>query len=121
MKIAIYSHSIAPSIDGVCRRFTGIIAELLLQGHEVLLFTLESQPQDLPISDKLQYCCIPHMFFPAYPQKKIAKPNLLAFYKIYSRLVAFKPDVIHITADGISQYYVIAGMNIHLNYLILDW
>lgn len=49
MRIAIYSHSIAPSIDGVCRRFTAILRELVHQGHDILLFTLEHDPQDLPI------------------------------------------------------------------------
>jgi hypothetical protein len=46
--IAVYSHSIAPSIDGVCRRFTGILWELHRSGHDLILFTLEDQPLDLP-------------------------------------------------------------------------
>ena len=48
MRLAVYSHSIAPSIDGVCRRFTALLRELVRQGHQVLLFTLEDRPEDLP-------------------------------------------------------------------------
>jgi len=47
MKILLYSHSIAPSIDGVCRRMTGMMNELRRQGHEVILVTLEDEPQNI--------------------------------------------------------------------------
>jgi hypothetical protein len=37
MKVAVYSHSIPPAVDGVSRRFTSIIHELHKAGHEVSL------------------------------------------------------------------------------------
>ncbi|RYG61519.1 hypothetical protein EON64_18520 [archaeon] len=92
MKIAIYSHSIAPSIDGVCRRFTGILNELESSGeHQTLLFTLESQPEDVPKNTRV--VTLDHMFFPAYPEKKVARPSWRSLMAIFQELRDFQPDV----------------------------
>ena len=92
MKVAIYSHSIAPSIDGVCRRFTGLLQELSEQGHDLQLFTLESSPEDLPIK-LTNWVTLEHMVLPSYPEKKIAMPTASSILKMWSALAAFKPDV----------------------------
>lgn len=92
MRVAVYSHSIAPSIDGVCRRFTGLLQELSDQGHDLLLFTLESSPEDLPIK-LTDWVTLEHMGIPSYPEKKIAMPTASSLLKIWSALARFKPDV----------------------------
>jgi hypothetical protein len=92
MKAAIYCHSIAPSIDGVCRRFTGLLKELSEQGHDLMLFTLEDAPEDLP--PKLtNWVTLEHMCVPSYPDKKVAKPTVASMMKIYRALRDYKPDV----------------------------
>jgi hypothetical protein len=92
MKAAIYCHSIAPSIDGVCRRFTGLLKELSEQGHDLMLFTLEDAPEDLP--PKLtNWVTLEHMCVPSYPDKKVAKPTVASMMKIYRALKDYKPDV----------------------------
>jgi UDP:flavonoid glycosyltransferase YjiC (YdhE family) len=91
MRIAIYSHSIAPSIDGVCRRFTGLLKELSRQGHELLLFTLEDAPQD--IATVSQFVTLDHMIIPSYPEKKVARPNLRNLVRMWTAIRNFKPDV----------------------------
>lgn len=91
MRIAIYSHSIAPSIDGVCRRFTGIIHEMSRAQHQTLLFTLEDAPQDIP-SDT-QIVTLDHMVFPNYPEKKVAKPSWRSLQAIFAALRSFQPEV----------------------------
>ena len=91
MKIAIYSHSIAPSIDGVCRRFTAILHELEKQNYETLLFTMEESPEDLPASTK--FVTIDHFIFPTYPNKKVAYPSISSFYTILSTIRRERPDV----------------------------
>lgn len=108
MKIALYSHSIAPSIDGVCRRFTGIIHELARQGHDLLLFTLEEHPEDLPAN--IRIVRLDYMFFLEYPKKKVAKPNLRTILRIFSAINEYRPDVIHVTADGLSQFFTLPGL-----------
>lgn len=111
MRVSIYCHSIAPSIDGVCRRFTGILEELCRQGHEVQLFTLEEAPEELPAAIKKEnIVTLPYFFMPAYPDKKVAKPTFVAVYTICSKLRAFRPEVIHVTADGIAQMFALAGL-----------
>lgn len=110
MKIAIYSHSIAPSIDGVCRRFTALLHELDRQGHEILLFTMEQEPLDLPLN--VQYVFLDFMVFPSYPDKKVARPTYRAFQTIYIELDKFKPQVIHVVADGFSQFFAWAGFSL---------
>jgi hypothetical protein len=91
MKIAIYSHSIAPSIDGVCRRFTGILHELERKGHDTLLFTMEEDPQDLPQSTKTVF--LDYMILPSYPDKKVARPTCRSMISIMKALLVLKPEV----------------------------
>jgi hypothetical protein len=91
MRVAVYSHSVAPSIDGVCRRFTALLKELSRQGHEVVLFTLEDNPQD--ISSVSKFVTLDHMTIPSYPGKKVARPTLRSFSRIFNTLKAFKPEV----------------------------
>jgi glycosyltransferase involved in cell wall biosynthesis len=113
MKIAIYCHSIAPSIDGVCRRFTNILHELILENHEILLYTLEETPENLP-SHSIQTIWLDYFLMPAYPNKKVAKPEILTLYHIYTSLHTFQPDVIHITGDGISQLFAVMGLMLNI-------
>ena len=35
MKIALYSHSIPPAVDGVSKRMASLLQELTRDGHEV--------------------------------------------------------------------------------------
>lgn len=91
MRVAIYSHSIAPSIDGVCRRFTGLLHEMDKQGHETLLFTLEDFPLNLPSSTRV--VTVDHMFFPSYPDKKVARVTWRTIATVYRALLKFNPDV----------------------------
>ena len=90
-RIAIYSHSIAPSIDGVCRRFTGILHEMERQGLATLLFTMEDAPQDLPNST--EFVTLDHIIFPTYPNKKVAWPTIKSFMAIVLKLRTWRPDV----------------------------
>ena len=113
MKIAIYCHSIAPSIDGVCRRFTGMLFELVAQNHEIILFTLEENALELPIELK-SVITLPHMCFPAYPEKKVSRPNIQTLWTIWTNLSSFRPDVVHVTCDGISQMFALAGLVLNI-------
>lgn len=90
-KIAIYSHSIAPSIDGVCRRFTGILHELERKGYDTLVFTLEDKPQDLPATTTA--ITLDHMIIPSYPNKKVARPTFRSLLLIWQSLNAYRPEV----------------------------
>ena len=112
MKIAIYTHSVAPSIDGVCRRFTGILYELVKQGHEILLFTLEDDPQDIPAT--LKYVTLDHTTYNIYPDKKVAFSTFSNLSKIFTNLSQFQPDIVHITSDSFSVLFAIACLYLYL-------
>ena len=43
MKVAVYSHSIPPSVDGVARRMTSLLYELAKDGHEVGTFAFKNE------------------------------------------------------------------------------
>lgn len=103
-RIAVYSHSIAPSIDGVCRRYTAILHELVRQGYEILLFTIESEPKDIP--ESISYIVLDYMIMPAYPGKRVIRPTWAVFGKIYSALKEYQPDCIHMTNDGGSNMFI---------------
>ena len=81
MRIAVYCHSIAPSIDGVCRRFSGILAEFVRMKHEVVLFTLEEEPEDLP-DGLIDVISLDWMVAPAYPGEKIALTHLKSLMRL---------------------------------------
>lgn len=112
MRVAVYCHSIAPSIDGVCRRFTSILTELVNEGHEVLLYTLEEDPQDLPPG--IQTIWLDYLLMPAYPNKRVAKPELQTLYLIYQSLLSFQPNYIHVTGDGITQLFACIGLLLNI-------
>lgn len=112
MKIAIYCHSISPSIDGVCRRFTSILKELINENNQILLFTLEDEPEDL--SSNIHIISLNYLLMPAYPNKKVAKPEFLTFINVYNAIKIFQPDYIHITADGISQIFCLVGLLLNI-------
>lgn len=75
--------------------------------HELILFTLESDPQDLPPIKHL--ITIDHMIIPSYPKKKVARPNAQTFWTIYNTCRVLGPEVIHCTADGISNMFAMTG------------
>jgi glycosyltransferase involved in cell wall biosynthesis len=107
MKIAIYSHSIAPSIDGVCRRFSGILHELDRLGHKVVLFTLEDAPEDLPPS--VEWVTLEYMCIPVYPKKKVGAPTVKNVWRVFNALSKHQPAVLHATADGLSHIFSMCG------------
>ena len=96
---------------------SSIIKEFLKEKHEILLFTLEDEPEDLPFSSssfsdsssKLTFISLNYLLMPAYPNKKVAKPEFLTLYKVFLAIKRFQPDFIHITSDGISQIFSLVG------------
>ena len=113
MRIAIYCHSIAPSVDGVCRRFTALLRELDRQGHEIMLFTLEENPEDLP-ERITEIIFLRHFVMPVYPDKKVALPCVDSVLRIYSALGRFQPDIVHVTSDAVAQTFALIGLILNI-------
>jgi hypothetical protein len=96
------------TIPLVCNCCPGILTELVRQGHEVILFTLEDEPEDLPELEAVY--TLPHFLMPAYPDKKVAKIDFPTLRIIFAGMRKHRPDVIHCTADGIAQAFAMAGI-----------
>ncbi|CAM9861226.1 unnamed protein product, partial [Ectocarpus sp. 12 AP-2014] len=79
MKIALYSHSIPPAVDGVSRRMASLLQQLVKQGHEMLVFTLEKHPQLEPAADPgskpIRFVTLDSSFLAVYPTKRLAMPT----------------------------------------------
>jgi phosphatidylinositol alpha 1,6-mannosyltransferase len=75
----------------------------------VLLFTLEDEPEDLPVG-LAGVVTLMHMFVPAYPDKKIGRPHVSNLLRIMSAVGAFRPDVIHVTNDALSNTFALVGL-----------
>jgi glycosyltransferase involved in cell wall biosynthesis len=107
LKIAVYSHSLPPEVDGVSRRFSMLIEEFKRRGHEVFVFTLE---KDLELKGVEPVTLLDFATgLAAYPTKKIGKPGWSELCKITDVLKAEKPDVLHVTNDALSSQFVLAA------------
>eukprot|EP00752_Nemacystus_decipiens_P016117 g14412.t1 len=121
MKIAVYSHSIPPSVDGVSRRMASLLRELTKLGHEILLFTLEKHPQLEAAASAasaaptctpcvpIRYVTLDSSFLKVYPSKRVAMPTFSNMMRIAATIRREKPDVFHCTVDGISAFFTLAA------------
>lgn len=91
MRVALFTETFLPKIDGIVTRLRFTIAELQRQGDEVLVF---APGEGVGEYAGAQIIRLPGIRFPLYRELTVSFPR--AF--IRQRLVDFKPDVIH-TAD----------------------
>jgi len=106
MKVAIYTHSLPPEIDGVSRRFTGILNELHRQGHETMAFTLEKDVEEVR---GCKFFHLEHCFVAIYPVKRLGAPSWKNFLSIYTALREERPDVVHCVSDATTVLFALAG------------
>ena len=109
MKIAIFSDTYAPQVNGVARTFQRLESYLIEKKIEHRLFIPETKGEDLFANTVHRFTSIP--FF-LYPECRIALPNMLHIRK---QLVEFQPDLIHIATPfniGLSGLYYGKRLNI---------
>jgi len=106
MKVAVYTHSLPPEIDGVSRRFTGILNELHRQGHETMAFTLEKEVEEVR---GCKFVHLDHCFVAIYPEKRLGAPSWRNFLSIYTALREERPDVVHCVSDATTVLFALAG------------
>jgi glycosyltransferase involved in cell wall biosynthesis len=101
MRIAIFTETFLPKVDGIVTRLRFTIAELQKQGDTVLVFAPGEGPTEYEGAQVLR---MPGKMFPLYPELTLSFPGA----SIRKRLLEFQPDVIH-TADpaslGIAAIY----------------
>ncbi|MFY4774484.1 glycosyltransferase family 4 protein [Metabacillus sp. RGM 3146] len=90
MKIALFTDTYAPDVNGVARTLKRFTDYLDTKGHEYKVFAPESTQESLFSSHIHRFASFP--FF-LYPECRVAWPNML---QVKAELQKFQPDLIHI-------------------------
>jgi glycosyltransferase involved in cell wall biosynthesis len=94
MRIALFTETFLPKVDGIVTRLCHTISHLQANGHEVLIFSPNGGLQEFKGS---QICGIDGFPLPLYPELKLAIPRP----EIGKALEDFRPDLIHIVNPAI--------------------
>ena len=97
MRVAFFSDTYHPCVDGVVRSIDNFASSLQKQGHEIKVFAPEGGKG---FEKKRGAVYAPSIKFPPYPQYRIP----LGYSKCVEEAIAFKPDVVH------SHAMVVMGM-----------
>ena len=90
MKVAIFTDTFTPQVNGVARTFQRFVEHLEQQSIDYQLFVPQSREEEL-FSNKIhRFVSLPFLL---YPECRLAFPNV---YSIRKQLEAFEPDLIHI-------------------------
>lgn len=88
MRIAFFSETFIPKVDGIVTRLRNTISQLRKAGDEVLIFAPSTGITDF---EGAQVVGIPSVPFPLYPELRLALPRS----SIRKKLLEFQPDIIH--------------------------
>jgi glycosyltransferase involved in cell wall biosynthesis len=94
LKIALFTETFLPKVDGIVTRLTKTVQHLVAAGDEVLIFCPEGAPPD--------YCGarvvgVPAMPLPLYPELKLALPRPA----VAEALDQFGPDLVHVVNPAV--------------------
>jgi len=89
MRIALFTETFLPKIDGIVTRLRNTISELQKSGHQVLVFAPGACAWEF---QGARVEALRGSHFPLYPELTLSLPR--AF--IRQKLVEFKPDLIHV-------------------------
>ena len=110
LRIALFTETFLPRIDGTVTRICHTIRQLCRQGHEVLLIAPKS---DLEEYEGARIHGVPGFPFPLYPELKVSIPQP----SISTALTAFRPELIHAFHPvllGASAFYYSSARGIPL-------
>ena len=94
MKIAFFTETFLPKVDGIVTRLTKTVQHLVEAGDEVLVFCPEGCPDEY-MGAKL--VGVPAMPLPLYPELKLALPRPA----VAEALEAFQPDLVHVVNPAV--------------------
>lgn len=89
MRIAFFTETFLPKIDGIVNTLCYLLQHLAARGHASLLFAPEGGPAKYVQTPVIGLRAIP---FPLYPELKLVPPHV----DVNRRLAAFQPDLIHV-------------------------
>jgi glycosyltransferase involved in cell wall biosynthesis len=88
MRIALFTETFLPKVDGIVTRLCHTITHLQANGHQVLIFAPEGGLRDYQGAEVFGVSGFP---LPLYPELKLALPRPA----IGTALINFRPDLVH--------------------------
>ncbi len=114
MRIALFTETFLPKIDGIVTRLRNTVSELQRAGHQVLIFAPGDGPAEF---DGAQVEGMRGSRFPLYPELTLSLPRPV----IRQKLLDFNPDLIHVadpTCLGVAGIYYsdVLGLPLVISY-----
>ena len=94
MKIAFFTETFLPKVDGIVTRLTKTIEFLTKNGDEVIVFCPEGCPESYKGATIVGVAAMP---LPLYPELKLGLPGPA----VSEKLEKFKPDLIHVVNPAV--------------------
>jgi glycosyltransferase involved in cell wall biosynthesis len=94
VKIAFFTETFLPKVDGIVTRLTKTVQQLVLAGDEVLIFCPEGAPDGYMGA---RVVGVPAMPLPLYPELKLALPRPA----VSEALDRFGPDLVHVVNPAV--------------------
>ena len=94
MKIAFFTETFLPKVDGIVTRLTKTIDNLVQNGDEVVVFCPEGCPTEYRGAKIIGVAAMP---LPLYPELKLGLPGPA----VSDALEEFKPDLIHVVNPAV--------------------
>jgi glycosyltransferase involved in cell wall biosynthesis len=94
LKIALFTETFLPKVDGIVTRLTKTVQHLVAAGDEVMIFCPEGAPESYMGA---QVVGVPAMPLPLYPELKLALPRP----SVSDALEAFAPDLVHVVNPAV--------------------
>ncbi len=94
MKIAFFTETFLPKVDGIVTRLTKTIEFLIKNGDEVIVFCPEGCPNQYKGAKIIGVAAMP---LPLYPELKLGLPGPA----VSDALEEFKPDLIHVVNPAV--------------------
>ncbi len=94
MRIAFFTETFLPKVDGIVTRLTRTLPHLVEAGDEVLIFCPEGAPAE---HAGARVVGVPAMPLPLYPELKLALPRPA----VSEALERFRPDLVHVVNPAV--------------------
>ena len=94
MKIAFFTETFLPKVDGIVTRLTKTVQHLVAAGDEVMVFCPEGAPSHYMGA---QVVGVPALPLPLYPELKLALPRPA----VAEALERFQPDLVHVVNPAV--------------------
>ena len=94
LKIALFTETFLPKVDGIVTRLTKTVQHLVAAGDELLIFCPEGAPETYMGA---RVVGVPAMPLPLYPELKLALPRPM----VSDALDAFNPDLVHVVNPAV--------------------